>query len=135
MNQASDLFCVAVMIDSRPDYAIAERSHQSTLVIRSILVKRSILICGFAAFRAESLRLSGHPYQNYRLRLPSGIAAKRVGRSTESRRLSAREAAKPQKLLDTYRNRSSTYRNRSRTPIEKKKVPLASPGPRLVFHA
>ena len=47
---------------------------------------------GFAASRAESLKLSVGHLEKERLRL----AAKRVAGLTESQRLSAREAAKPQ---------------------------------------
>jgi len=47
---------------------------------------------GFAASRAESLWLSVGHLEKERLRL----AAKRVAGLTESQRLSAREAAKPQ---------------------------------------
>jgi len=50
---------------------------------------------GYAAFRAESLWLSVRHLEMGRLCL-GGLAAKRIARSTESRRLSAREAAQPQ---------------------------------------
>jgi len=49
--------------------------------------------CGFAAFRAESLRLSVTSLQKERLRL--GRRSRQTGQGlTESQRLSAREAAK-----------------------------------------
>jgi len=50
---------------------------------------------GYAAFHAESLWLSVRHLEIVRLCL-GGLAAKRIARSTESRRLSAREAAQPQ---------------------------------------
>jgi len=51
--------------------------------------------CGFAAFRTESLRLSVTSLQKERLRL--GRRSRQTGQGlTESQRLSAREAAKPQ---------------------------------------
>ena len=56
-------------------------------------------LCGSAAFRAESLWLSVRHLEIVRVCL-GGLAAKRIARSTESRRLSAREAAQPH---TTYR--------------------------------
>ena len=50
---------------------------------------------GYAAFRAESLWLSVRHLEIVRVCL-DGLAAKRIARSAESRRLSAREAAQPQ---------------------------------------
>jgi len=53
-------------------------------------------LCGFAASRAESLWLSV-ALQRGRGFASGGVAAKRAEGLTESRRLSAREAAKPPK--------------------------------------
>jgi len=50
---------------------------------------------GFAASRAESLWLSASSLIQMRLRL-GGAAAKRIAVLTESQRLSARKAAKPE---------------------------------------
>ena len=53
-------------------------------------------ICGFAAFGAESLRLSVRSLEKGEASPRGGVAAKRVADLTESQRLSARDAAKPQ---------------------------------------
>ena len=50
---------------------------------------------GYATFRAESLWLSVRHLEIVRVCL-GGLAAKRIARPAESRRLSAREAAQPQ---------------------------------------
>ena len=52
-------------------------------------------LLGYATFRAESLWLSVRHLEIVRVCL-GGLAAKRIARPAESRRLSAREAAQPQ---------------------------------------
>jgi len=64
--------------------------------VEESLAMRSL--CGFAASRAESLWLSV-ALQRGRGFASGGVAAKRAEGLTESRRLSAREAAKPPKPL------------------------------------
>ena len=61
--------------------------------------------CGFAASRAESLRLSVRHLEKGEASPRGGsVAAKRVVRLTESQRLSTREAAQPQTITETTSN-------------------------------
>jgi len=86
----------------------------SSQIFRFLICRFSDLLlrfCGSAASRAESLWLSVRYLEKERLRL-GGVAAKKIACLTESRRLSAREAAKPQNRKaakpQSHRSRKTT---------------------------